>query len=63
MGGAEKILEAKDKSATPFLDTLLECRQKAVVSTSNVQSYLSDVWVCKKYLDKTFPLFLFYIYI
>ncbi|XP_067217780.1 transient receptor potential cation channel, subfamily N, member 1 [Chanodichthys erythropterus] len=42
--GAGPILRAVDHRGASVLDCLIECRQKAVVSHSVVQTYLTDVW-------------------
>ncbi|CAH1774233.1 unnamed protein product [Owenia fusiformis] len=42
---AGMLLKALDSKGTPFLDVLIECEQKHVMSQPSVQKYLSDVWV------------------
>ena len=39
------ILKALDPQGTPFLDVLIECEQKDVVSHPVIQKYLSEVWM------------------
>ena len=39
------LLRASDCRNIPFLDVLIECEQKMVVSHPAVQKYLSDVWM------------------
>lgn len=44
MNGAGQLLKSVDSRGMPFLDVLIECEQKQVVSHPSVQKYLSDVW-------------------
>lgn len=39
------LLKSVDLKGTPFLDVLIECEQKEVVSHPTIQKYLSDVWM------------------
>jgi len=39
------LLKSVDSRGTPFLDVLIECAQKEVVSHPTIQKYLSDVWM------------------
>ncbi|XP_023333094.1 serine/threonine-protein phosphatase 6 regulatory ankyrin repeat subunit C [Eurytemora carolleeae] len=39
-----KLLQATDRRKVPFLDVLIECDQKTVVSNAAVQSYLNELW-------------------
>ena len=39
------LLKSVDVKGTPFLDVLIECEQKEVVSHPTIQKYLSDVWM------------------
>lgn len=38
------LLKSVDAKGMPFLDVLIECEQKEVVSHPTIQKYLSDVW-------------------
>ncbi len=42
--GPALLLKAVDNRGMPFLDVLIECEQKEVVSHPSVQRYLSEVW-------------------
>ena len=44
MNGAGVLLKSVDEMGMPFLDVLIECEQKEVVSHPSVQKYLSEVW-------------------
>ena len=44
MHGPALLLKAVDNRGMPFLDVLIECEQKEVVSHPSVQRYLSEVW-------------------
>ena len=44
MHGPALLLKAVDNRGIPFLDVLIECEQKEVVSHPSVQRYLSEVW-------------------
>ena len=39
-----KVLQAMDRRKVTFLDVLIECDQKTVVSNAAVQSYLNELW-------------------
>ena len=42
---AGMLLKSVDSRGMPFLDVLIECEQKEVVSHPSVQKYLSEVWM------------------
>lgn len=44
MNGAGLLLKSVDDMGMPFLDVLIDCEQKEVVSHPSVQKYLSEVW-------------------
>ena len=44
INSAGKLLKSVDSRGMPFLDVLIECEQKDVVSHPSVQKYLSEVW-------------------
>ena len=44
LNGASHLLKSVDSRGMPFLDVLIECEQKEVVSHPSVQKYLSEVW-------------------
>lgn len=53
-------MKAIDSKGTPFLDILIDCEQKNVISDPAVQKYLSDVWVGNlKWSDARFILLFF----
>ncbi|XP_048059090.1 transient receptor potential cation channel, subfamily N, member 1 isoform X2 [Megalobrama amblycephala] len=58
--GAGPILRAMDHRGASVLDCLIECQQKAVVSHSAVQTYLTDVWYGSLQLDSWKILLLFF---
>lgn len=39
------LLKSVDSRGSPFLDVLIECGQKEVVSHPTIQKYLTDVWM------------------
>ncbi|KAK2157499.1 hypothetical protein LSH36_190g04012 [Paralvinella palmiformis] len=45
INGAGMLLKSVDNRGSPFLDILIECEQKEVVSHPSVQKYLSEVWM------------------
>ena len=45
LNNAGQLLKSVDNRGMPFLDVLIECEQKEVVSHPAVQKYLSEVWM------------------
>ncbi|XP_033121320.1 serine/threonine-protein phosphatase 6 regulatory ankyrin repeat subunit C-like isoform X2 [Anneissia japonica] len=43
--GPSQLLRSTDNRGMPFLDVLIECEQKEVVSHPSVQRYLSVIWM------------------